>query len=137
MRIPLRRLTQGSAQGTVLKLTMPLSLWGGLDVETGTIIDATHPQVGVSAAGRLLAMTGARGSSSSSSALVEAARRRAAPAAILLGSLDPVLVIGSLVAADLYGVYVPVLVIAEEYWSELHDGAQAQIDEGATELSQI
>jgi predicted aconitase with swiveling domain len=106
---------------------MPLSLWGGLDVEGGHISDVTHPQHGQRIAGRILAMTEARGSSSSSSALVEAARLGTAPLAIILGRLDPILVIGSLVAADLYGVQIPLVLVSAADWPRLCDGRAAEI----------
>lgn len=132
--LPVKRLTPGAAKARVLKLTTPLSLWGGLDLETGAICDATHPQRGLNMKGRILAMPAARGSSSSSSALVEAARRGTAPAALILGAPDPVLIIGSLVAAELYGVEIPILLIARDQWDDLLDDAEAEIHRDEQEI---
>jgi uncharacterized protein len=56
-------------------------------------------------------MPSARGSSSSASVLAESVRAGVAPAAILLGEPDLILAVGSLVAAELYGVAVPVVVV--------------------------
>ena len=123
MLIPATTLTEGAAQGTLVLLSEPLSLWGGLDVHTGAIIDAQHPQCGVTLAGRILAMRGARGSSSSSSALVEAARSGVAPAAIILQQHDAILVIGALVAADLYQVRIPIVTLSADRWEHLRDGS--------------
>ncbi len=125
-----RPLTPGRAEGRLAVLTAPLSLWGGLDLDTGTICDTSHPQHGLSLAGRVLAMRMARGSSSSSSALVEAVRRGTAPAAIIMEHADPILVIGSLVAADLYGVALPIVLVAAVDWAELQDGALTVVDSG-------
>lgn len=127
MRLSARGLTDGTAAGAIVLLGAPLSLWGGLDLDTGCICDRTHPAHGRMLAGEVLAMPAARGSSSSSSALVEAARRGTAPAAILMQVADPILVIGSLVAADLYGVQVPLLLLRAADWSQLADGAQVTI----------
>ena len=66
----LRALTPGRAVGKIALLSSPLSLWGGLDVESGAICDVNHPEHGLILKGRILAMKAARGSSSSSSALV-------------------------------------------------------------------
>jgi len=123
----LRGLTPGRATGRIALLSSPLSLWGGLNVENGTICDVNHPEHGLLLKGRILAMKAARGSSSSSSALVEAIRRGNAPAAILLGRVDPILVIGSLVAADLYRIEVPIVLVAETSWKHLEDGMQISI----------
>lgn len=128
MLIAARALTPGRAAGPLLLLSEPLSLWGGLDLRTGAIIDRTHPQCGLAIAGRIVAMRSARGSSSSSSALVEAARAGVAPAALILGLHDPILTIGALVAADLYGIEIPLLVVEERDWPVLVNGAGLVIE---------
>ncbi len=100
----------GEAEGAALVLDAPLSFWGGVEAETGRIIDASHPQCGASVAGRILVMPGARGSSSSSSVLAEAIRLGTAPRAIVLASPDPILVVGALVARSLYNLSCPIIV---------------------------
>jgi len=109
-----RTLVAGTAEGQALVLDEPLSLWGGLDPETGDIIDVRHPQRGVNVTGRILVMPSGRGSSSSSSVLAEAIRAGTAPAAIVLGEADPILALGSIVARELHGASVPVVVAALE-----------------------
>ena len=47
-----------------LVLTEPLSLWGGMDPAIGLLIDARHPQRGMSLTGRIVVMPSGRGSSS-------------------------------------------------------------------------
>lgn len=124
----LRALTPGMAEGPVALLSAPLSLWGGLNLDDGTICDVNHPQHGLLLAGRILAMRAARGSSSSSSALVEASRRGLAPAAIILAHPDPILAIGSLVAADLYGNRIPILLFPESQWNQIPDSGTAIVE---------
>jgi predicted aconitase with swiveling domain len=108
-----RTLVAGTAEGPALVLDEPLSLWGGLDPETGSIIDTRHPQRGANVAGRVLVMPAGRGSSSSSSVLAEAIRAGAGPAAIVLGEPDPILALGAIVARELFGTSIPVVVAAE------------------------
>ena len=103
-------LVEGEARGEVLVLDEPLSLWGGLDPVTGRIVDVHHPQAGEIIAGRILVMPSGRGSSSSSTVLAEAIRLGTAPAAIVLGEPDPILALGAIVARELYGHTIPVLV---------------------------
>ena len=100
--------------GPALILDEPLSFWGGIDPETGEVVDVRHPQRGVNVTGRILVMPSGRGSSSSSSVLAEAIRAGTAPAAIVLGEADPILALGSIVARELYGASVPVVVAALE-----------------------
>ena len=96
--------------GAATILDEPLSFWGGVDPATGSIIDVHHPQHGTPLAGRVVLMPGGRGSSSSASVLAETVRAGTAPAALILGEPDLILAIGAAVAAELYGVSVPVVV---------------------------
>ena len=108
-----RMLTGGVATGEVLVLDEPLSFWGGVDPETGRLIDPHHPQAGASLVGRVIVMVSGRGSSSSSYVLAEAIQAGTAPAAIVLAEVDPIVALGAIVAAELYGVEVPVAVSAD------------------------
>jgi uncharacterized protein len=114
-------------RGRTLVLSEPLSLWGGMDPATGELIDAHHPQRGAVLTGRIVAMPSGRGSSSSASVLAEAVRAGTAPAAILLGEPDLILGVGSAVAEELYGVAVPVLVLAPEELAAISDGSEVVI----------
>jgi uncharacterized protein len=105
-----------------LVLSEGLSLWGGMDPATGELIDAHHPQRGVNLSGRVLVMPSGRGSSSSASVLAEAVRAGTAPAAIVLGEPDLILAIGAAVAEELYGVRVPVVVMAPDELAAINDG---------------
>jgi predicted aconitase with swiveling domain len=108
-----RPLLAGEAAGPALVLEAPLSLWGGLDPHTGRVSDHHHPQVGATVTGRVLVMPAGRGSSSSSSVLAEAVRLGTAPLAILLAEPDEILVLGALVAEELYGRTCPILVLPQ------------------------
>ena len=109
-----RTLVAGEAIGEVLVLTEPLSFWGGIDPASGDIVDVHHPQRGANVAGSILVMPAGRGSSSSSSVLAEAIRAETAPAAIVLLEPDPIVALGAIVARELYGVTIPVVVTDEE-----------------------
>ena len=108
-----RTLVAGTAEGPALVLDEPLSLWGGLDPGTGEIVEVRHPQRGANVAGRVLVMPSGRGSSSSSSVLAEAIRAGTAPAAIVLGEADPILPLGAIVARELYGSSLPIVVVPD------------------------
>jgi hypothetical protein len=108
-----RTLVAGDAHGSALVLDEPLSFWGGVDPATGDIIDIHHPQRDANVAGRVLVMPSGRGSSSSSSVLAEAIRAGTAPVAIVLLEPDPILALGAIVARELYGRTIPVVVTPE------------------------
>ena len=111
----LRVLVPGEAHGPTLVLDEPLSFWGGVDAATGTIVDRAHPQFGQSITGRILVLPQGRGSSSSSSVLAECIRAGTGPAGIVLEQPDPILVIGALVAAELYPDRTCPVMVAVDY----------------------
>lgn len=112
-------IVAGQAQGQILKLSEPLSLWGGLNPETGEIIDRHHPESGLNVSGRILVMPSGRGSSSASSILLEAVRQDKAPAAIILAMMDGILALGAVVASEIYEVNLPVLIVGENDYASL------------------
>jgi predicted aconitase with swiveling domain len=117
-----RWLVEGHATGPALVLDEPLSFWGGLDPSTGEIVETGHPQRGEVVTGRILVMPSGRGSSSSSTVLVEAIRTGTAPAGLVLAEPDDIIVIGALVATELYGVAIPVIVASAAAFRAIRTG---------------
>ena len=122
MSFPASTLVPGSARASAVVLDEPLSLWGGLRPETGEIVDHRHPQRGVAVSGRILVMPSGRGSSSSSSVLVEAVRAGSAPAGIVLAEADAILALGAIVADELYGARLPIVVAPPDVYGRARDG---------------
>jgi len=118
----------GDCSAATLVLDEPLSFWGGLDPQTGSIIDARHPQRGQSVAGRILLMPGTRGSTSAAGALCEALRLGNGPAALILPAADPLILAAVTIAAELYARVTPVLAIDRRRWPELTSCEMLQID---------
>jgi predicted aconitase with swiveling domain len=129
-----RMLVEGSAAGPALVLDEPLSLWGGLDPVTGRIVETGHPQRGEVVTGRILVMPSGRGSSSSATVLAEAIRAGTAPAGIVLGEPDDIIAIGALVAAELYGIMIPVVVVSREGYGTIRDGDQVSLTPSAIRM---
>jgi len=105
-----RTLVAGTGRGAALVLGEALSFWGGINPSNGEVIDVRHPQRGANVSGRVLVMPSGRGSSSSSSVLAECLRAGTAPAAIVLAEADPILALGAIVARELFGRTIPVVV---------------------------
>jgi hypothetical protein len=122
-----RALVPGPAEGIALVLSAPLSFWGGVDAEDGTVIDRHHPQVGETVRGKVLVMPSGRGSSSSSSVLAESIRAGTGPVAIVLAEPDGILALGALVASKLYGRTTPVVVADDHTYRSIESGARLQI----------
>ena len=128
MTIAGEALTPGKARGMTLVLDEPISFWGGVDETTGRVIDTHHPQCGASVAGVVLVLKCGRGSSSSSSVLAECLRNGVGPAAILLAEPDPILALGALVASELYGTEIPVVVLATDAYAACSAARELSIE---------
>lgn len=126
-------LVPGEAGGKLSVMTEPLSLWGGFDLVSGRVSDVNHPQYEQLISDRILVMPGGRGSSSSSSILLESARQGVHPRAVVLAEPDPILVIGALVAEDLYDVTIPVILVSAKMHGSLCTGAQAVVSSAGEE----
>jgi len=128
MILKARRVLVGAeAEGPVLRLDEPLSLWGGFNPRTGEVMDRRHPQSGIVASGQIWCMEYGRGSSSASSILLEAVRLGTAPAAILLCEEDGILALGAAVAREIYGRCPAVLTLDSEVHAQVGRCARAMI----------
>lgn len=128
IEITARVLNRGRAQADAMVLDEPLSFWGGFDAGTGTIVDRHHPQRGDCVAGRFLILPASRGSAGTPAGIAEAIRRGVGPAGIALGQADVNIAIGAMVAAALYGIHVPVLVIGDAERARLRSGQRIDAD---------
>lgn len=122
-----RILHPGSATGEIAKLDEPLSFWGGFDAATGTIVDRSHPQVGICLTGRVAAMPSSRGSSGTPGVLGDALRRGTGPIAIVLMKPDIQLVAGVVVAQALYDINCPVVAVSSERFERLCTGDEFSV----------
>ena len=123
-----RVLNPGEARGVAMVLDEPLSFWGGFDARTGVIVDRHHPQRGSCVAGRFLILPESRGSAGTPGGIAEAIRRGVGPVGIVLGKADVNVAVGAMVAAALYGVAVPVLVIGDAQRARLRSGDLVEAD---------
>jgi predicted aconitase with swiveling domain len=120
-------LLPGAARGPVLVLDEPLSMWGGLDAESGRIIDRRHPQLGERVTDTVLVLPWGRGSSSAASVLAEAIRLGTAPAAIILSAPDDIILLGALVAEELYEHTCPIVVADPDVYATLRTGDRVEV----------
>lgn len=102
--LPINIIVGGEAvTAEVLMLDEPLSFWGGLDPESGNIIDVHHPQYQQCIRGKILVLPGTRGSTAGPGALLEAMYQGNGPAAIVLSEPDIAAMI-AVVSAEYIGL---------------------------------
>ena len=127
-------LVQASAQGKVLHCEEGLSFWGGVDPDSGIIIDAHHPSHGVCLTGRILMMPTSRGSCSGSGVLVELARNSKAPAALVFCEVEDILTLGAMIAEQLFDTPIAVLRLPPDMFKSLSNAQYARISNNALEF---
>ena len=112
-------LVAGTVSAETYVLAEPLSFWGGLDSSLGKIIDQWHPQKNEIITGKILIMSAGRGSSSGSSVLAEAIRLGNGPAGIILLQRDAIVTLGAMIAAELYDIHCPVVLVEAKDWDAI------------------
>lgn len=122
----------GATSGPVIASREPLSFWGGYDQQTGEIIDRRHPLSGQMAAGSILALPAARGSSTTTAVLLEAVRTGKAPAAIVTDGPDRFFALASIVADEMYQKPIPVIALTSEDFASLASGQWIEISADGT-----
>jgi predicted aconitase with swiveling domain len=117
-----RVIHPGEAHGRALVSSEPLSLLGGIDAETGLVIDRHHPLSGQSVAGRVLIFPTGRGSTVGSYVLYQLKRNGLAPAAIINARCEPIVAVGAIISdiPAIDGIDI----------SEIRSGDWVRIEEG-------
>jgi len=93
-----RVVKQGQAEGEALVSSEPIGFLGGVDPDTGVVIDPGHPLEGKCVAGRVLVFPTGKGSTVGSYTLYRLKRNDLAPAAIINAEADPVVAVGAVIA---------------------------------------
>lgn len=122
-----RAIIPGAANGAVVACDEGLSFWGGVDPATGRIIDAHHPQAGLSVAGAVVAMPTSRGSCSGSGVLLELALAGKAPAAFVFREAEDILTLGAMIATGMFDVPIPVIRVSGEEYERIVASSRARI----------
>ena len=127
-----KAVVPGRAEGVALVSGEPISLWGGLNPRTGEIIDRRHELSGRCVTGRVFVLPGGKGSSTGSAILLESIRAGTAPAAIINLRTDAVAALGAIVADELYGRTVPIVVLPEPDFRRIREGDFVTVEPDGT-----
>lgn len=93
-----RPIVTGKAKGRALVSRKPLSFLGGVNPETGIIIEREHDLKGMSIKGVILCFPHGHGSTVGSYVLYSLAKKGLGPKAIINIDADPVIVIGAVIS---------------------------------------
>jgi len=93
-----RIIWKGRAEGEALATSQPISFYGGVDPETGRIIERGHELEGEIIADKILVFPHGKGSTVGSYILLRLKRRGLAPRAIINRRCEPIIAVGAIIA---------------------------------------
>ncbi|WP_428643687.1 aconitase X [Roseibium sp.] len=125
-----RIINDGNAAGDILQCAEGLSFWGGVDPETGRIIDVHHPNHGQLVSGKILMMPTSRGSCSGSGVLLQLSLNALAPAALVFCEHEEILTLGALVSDRIFGRPLPTIVLPKTEYERLARCNSATLSQG-------
>lgn len=115
-----RRIFGGRARAEALVSGEPISFFGGVDPDTGVVVEAGHPLEGRCMAGKILAFPRGKGSTVGSYTLYRLKKNGKAPAGILTEACETIVAVGAIIAE------IPCLDRVELH--RIRDGAQLELD---------
>ena len=98
MKLTGRKISTGSAMGAALVTKMGISFYGGVDPETGKIVEKGHELEGQSIAGRVLVFPTGKGSTVGSYTLYRLKKAGLAPAAIVNAEAETITAVGCIIS---------------------------------------
>jgi hypothetical protein len=115
-----RKIYGGNASGEALVTSMGISFFGGVDPESGVVIERDHELAGQSIAGKVLVFPSGKGSTVGSYTLYRLKQAGKAPAAIINVECETITAVGCIIAEIPCVDQVPV--------GELHTGQLLEVD---------
>ncbi len=93
-----RVISRGVAEGEALISKDPISFYGGVDPDTGEVIEKGHVLNGVSIAGKVLFFPGGKGSTVGSYIIYRLRKNGVAPKAMVCIEAEPIVAIGAIIS---------------------------------------
>jgi predicted aconitase with swiveling domain len=98
MELKGRIISKGTAQEEALVTSQPISFYGGVDPNTGEVIEKGHELQGKSVKGKILVFPTGKGSTVGSYTLYRLKKNGAAPAGIINRECETVVAVGAIIS---------------------------------------
>ncbi len=123
MEIKARSISRGKASGEALISSEPIGFLGGVDPETGDVIEKGHQLEGKNIAGKVLVFPNGKGSTVGSYVMLQLAKNNKAPAAIINITAEPIIAVGAIISR------IPMVDQPEiNIFKVLNDGQKTEVD---------
>lgn len=93
-----RIIKKGDAKGEALVTSQAISFFGGVNPDTGVIMEKGHELEGKSIKGKILVFAGGKGSTVGSVLLYRLRRNGVAPIGMVLKEAEPIVAVGAIVS---------------------------------------
>jgi predicted aconitase with swiveling domain len=117
-----RTIKAGRGEGTALVSPDPIGFLGGIDPETGVVIERGHPLEGRSVSGQVLVFPTGKGSTVGSYTIYRLARNGLGPAAIVNAQSEAIVAVGAIIS--------DIPMVDQIDVSEIHDGDHLVVENG-------
>ncbi|MBM3304002.1 MAG: DUF126 domain-containing protein [Candidatus Aenigmarchaeota archaeon] len=98
MELKGRKICAGKASGEAIVSSEGVSFYGGVDPDTGVVVEKGHPLEGKSIAGKVLVFPQGKGSTVGSYTMYRLAKNRKAPAAIINKECETIVAVGAIIS---------------------------------------
>ena len=98
MKLKGRAIFEGKAEGRALVSSSPMSFYGGVNPDTGEVVERGSELVGQSVKGRVLVFPHGKGSTVGSYVLYRLAKNGAAPCAIVNAKCETIVAVGAIIS---------------------------------------
>ena len=98
MRLEGRRIYKGVAEGEAIVTRDGISFYGGVDPDTGKVVEVGHELEGQSITGKILVFPTGKGSTVGSYTLYRMKKNNTAPAAIVNKQIDTIIAVGCIIS---------------------------------------
>lgn len=93
-----RAISKGVASGELLVSSESISFYGGVDPDTGVVVERGHPLEGKSVAGKILYFPRGKGSTVGSYTLYRLKKNGHAPLAMINEECEPIVAVGAIIS---------------------------------------
>ncbi|HYA56583.1 MAG TPA: DUF126 domain-containing protein [Nitrososphaerales archaeon] len=126
MKLKGRAIFEGRAEGQALVSSLPMSFYGGVNPDTGEIVERGSELVGQSVKGRVLVFPYGKGSTVGSYVLYRMAKNGVAPSAIVNAKCETIVAVGAIISG------IPCVDMIDV--SKIKPGARVRVDGAILEL---
>ena len=98
MKLKGRKIYKGVAEGEAIVTKDGISFYGGVDPDTGKVVEVGHELEGQSVAGKILVFPTGKGSTVGSYTMYRMKKNNTAPAAIVNKQIDTIIAVGCIIS---------------------------------------